>query len=319
MEKKDALLDNMAKRERSAPLPSNHEGASDVAQDSLKQRSAQEEVRRETNAPVAALSKSAEEVPSAAEQKLADNSKPPAKISIPAPMQTTTGAPAAGVGTSAVSARALFYAADMTRQDQDRMAREKERAMKPLAESAPQANRLGRPLEGFSQPDKAVGTIGQLRPLGLRYSFVVRGTDGQEREVEAATASKSTESIVLTVESNQEAYLQVWKTVGSSTPQLYWPEKETGQFSLKMTAGHRQQIALPMGNGHVTLTAHLSRVPFGPTTEHEAAMLGRLSPNQIQESITASDQTGSHEQATYVVSQDPSKPAQIVVEMTLAR
>jgi hypothetical protein len=137
--------------------------------------------------------------------------------------------------------------------------------------------------------------------------------------VEAATASKSTESIVLTVESNQEAYLQVWKTVGSSTPQLYWPEKETGQFSLKMTAGHRQQIALPMGNGHVTLTAHLSRVPFGPTTEHEAAMLGRLSPNQIQESITASDQTGSHEQATYVVSQDPSKPAQIVVEMTLAR
>jgi hypothetical protein len=319
MERKDTRLDNMTTRERSAPPASKHETTSDVARDSLKQQPAREEVRREATAPEPALSKSAEEVPSAAEQKLAENSKPPAKISVPAPMQTTTSASAAGIGTSAVSARALFYAADMTRQDQDRMAREKERAMKPLAESAPQANRLGRPLEGFSQPDKAVGTIGQLRPLGLRYSFVVRGTDGQEREVEAATASKSTESIVLTVETNQEAYLQVWKTVGSSTPQLYWPEKETGQFSLKMTAGHRQQIALPMGNGHVTLTAHLSRVPFGPTTEHEAAMLGRLSPNQIQESITGSDQTGSHEHATYVVSQDPSKPAQIVVEMTLAR
>ena len=48
-------------------------------------------------------------------------------------------------------------------------------------------------------------------------------------------------------------------------------------------------------------------------------MFDRLSPNQLLESITESDQTGSHEQATYVVSQDPSTPAQIVVEMTLIR
>lgn len=319
MERKDTRLDNMTTRERSAPPTSKHEAASDVARDSLKQQRAQEEVRREANAPVAAFSKSAEEVPSSAEQKLAGSSQPPAKASIPAPMQDTTGAPAAGVGIPAVSARALFYAANETRQDQGRIAREKERATKPLAESAPQANRLGRPLEGFSQPGKAVGTISQLKPLGLRYSFVVRGTDGQEREVDAATASKSTAPIFLTMEANQEAYLQVWKTAGSATPQLYWPQKETGQFSLTMTAGHRQQIPLPLESGHVTFTAHLSRVPFGPTAEHEAAMSDRLSPNQLQESITEIGQTSSHEQATYVISQDPSIPAQIVVEMTLVR
>src|SRR6185295_10847027 len=227
---------------------------------------------------------------------------------------------AAGVGTGAVSARALFYGANETRQDQSRIAREKERTTKPLAESAPpQANRLGRPLEGFPQPGKAVGTIGQFKPLGLRYSFVVRGTDGQEREVDAATASKSTAPIFLTMEANQEAYLQVWKTAGSSTPKLYWPQKETGQFSLKMTAGHRQQIALPMESGHVTFTAHLSRVPFGPTTEHETAMFDRLSPNQLLESTTEIGQTGSHEQATYVISQDPSSTVQIAVDMTLSR
>jgi hypothetical protein len=316
--KKDTRLDNMTTRERSAPPASKHETASDVARDSLKQQPAQEEVRREANAPVAALSKSAEDVP-AAEQKLPEHSRPPAKATVPAPMQATTGAPAAGVGTPAVSARALFYAANETRQDQGRIAREKERATKPLAESAPQANRLGHPLEGFSQPGKALGTIGQLKPLGLRYSFVVRGTDGQEREVDAATASKSTTPILLTMEANQEAYLQVWKTAGSSTPQLYWPQKETGQFSLKMTAGHRQQIALPMESGHVTFTAHLSRVPFGPTTEREAAMFDRLSPNQLLESITEIDQTGSHEQATYVISQDPSSTVQIAVDMTLSR
>jgi len=320
MERKDRRFDNLTSREQAAPPASKHEAASDVARDSLKQQPAQEEGRREANAPVAALGKSAEDVPSSAEQKLAGSSRPPAKASVPAPMPATTGAPAAGVGTGAVSARALFYGANETRQDQSRIARKKERTTKPLAESAPpQANRLGRPLEGFSQPGKAVGTIGQLKPLGLRYSFVVRGTDGQEREVDAATASKSTEPIFLTMEANQEAYLQVWKTAGSSTPQLYWPQKETGQVSLTMTAGRRQQIALPMERGHVTFTAHLSRVPFGPTTEHEAPMFDRLSPNQIQESITASDQTGSHEQATYVVSQDPSIPTQIVVEMTLVR
>lgn len=316
--KKDTRPDNMATREQSAPPASKQETASDVARDSLKQQPALEELRKETSAPGAALSKSTEEVP-AAEQKLAGSSRPPAKASVPAPTQATTGAPAAGVDTPAISARALFYAANETQQDQGRMAREKERATKPLAESAPQANRLGRPLEGFSQPGKAAGTIGRLKPLGLRYSFVVRGTDGQEREVDAAIASKSTEPIFLTMEANQEAYLQVWKTAGSSTPQLYWPQKETGQASLKMTAGHRQQIALPMESGHVTFTAHLSRVPFGPTTEYEAGMLDRPSSNQLLESITEIDQTGSHEQATYVVSQDPSIPVQIVVEMTLVR
>lgn len=317
--KKDTRLDNMTKQERSAPPASKHEAASDVARDSLKQQRAQEEIRREANAPVDALGKSAEEVPSSAEQKLAGRSSPPSKASIPAPMKATTDAPAAGVGTPAISARALFYAADETRKDQDRIAREKERAMKPLAEPAPQANQLGRPLEGFSQPGKAVGTIGQLKPLGLRYSFVVRETDGQEREVDAATASKSTAPIFLRVEANQEAYLQVWKTVGSSTPQLYWPEKGTGQFSLKLAAGHRQQIALPMENGRVTFTAHLSRVPFGPITGQETATSNRLSPYQFQESITASHQLGSQEQATYVVNQDPSPTVQIAVDMILGQ
>jgi hypothetical protein len=317
--KKDTRLDNMTTRERSVPPASKHETASDVARDSLKQQRAQGEVRREANAPVAALSKSAEEAPLSEVQKLAGSSRPPAKASVPTSMQTTTGAPAAGVGTPVVSARALFYAANEMRQDEGRIAREKEGATKPLAESAPQANRLGGPLEGISQPGKAAGTIGQLKPLGLRYSFVVRGIDGQEREVDATTASKSTAPIFLTMEANQEAYLQVWKTAGSSPSLLYWPQKETGQFSQKMTAGHRRQIALPMENRHVTFTAHLSRVPFGPTTEHEAAMFDRLPPNQIQESITARDQTGAPEQAIYVISQDPSIPAQIVVEMTLVR
>ena len=199
------------------------------------------------------------------------------------------------------------------------MAKEQEQAMKPLAESAPQANRFERKQEGLSQLGKAAGTVAQLRPLGLRYSFVVRGTDGQEREVDAATASKSTEPVRLTVEANQDAYLQVWETVGSSMPQLLWPEKESGQTSLKITAGQRQHIPLSMESGPITLTAHLSRVPPGPITKQETGTFDRLSPNQLQESITASNRTGSQERATYVVNQDPSATAQIAVDITLSR
>ncbi len=48
-------------------------------------------------------------------------------------------------------------------------------------------------------------------------------------------------------------------------------------------------------------------------------MFDRLSPNQLRESITANNQTGSQERATYIVNQDPSTTAQIAVNMTLDR
>ena len=137
--------------------------------------------------------------------------------------------------------------------------------------------------------------------------------------MDAATASKSIPSVSLTVEANQDAYLQVWKAVGSSMPQLLWPKKETGQVSLKIIAGQRQHISLPMESGPITLTVRLSRTPFGPITRQEAVMFERLSPNQLQESITASNQPGSQERATYVVNQDPPTTAQVAVDITLVQ
>jgi len=317
--KKDTSIDKLAKRERFAPPSSKKERTSDIARDSLQQRSEQDEVRRQADAPVAALSKTAEEVTSSADQKFAASSAPSATALEPKQIPAPAGTPVAGAVTQAVSARALFYGREAARPDGRSMAQEKEPAMKPLAESAPQAGRLGRRLDQFALDGKSGGTATQLRPLGLRYSFIVRGTDGQEREVDAATASKSIQPVFLTVEANQDGYLQVWKAVGSSTPQLLWPEKETGQISLKITAGQRQHIPLPMERRPVTFTARLSRVPPGPTTRHDAAMSDQLSPNQLQESITPSGAAGSQERATYVVNQDPTTTAQVAVDMTLSR
>jgi hypothetical protein len=318
LKKKDTSIDNLAKRERFAPPPSKEERASDVARDSLKQRGEQGKFRSQAEAPVAALSKSAEEGTSSADQKLAASSAPPATAPEPKQIQAPAGERTAATVTPALSARALFYGGEPGRADTRTMAKEHEQTMKPLTESPPQANRPERPLEGFSQLGKAAGTVVQLRPLGLRYSFVVRGTDGQEREVDAP-ATKSLQPVFLTVETNQDAYLQVWRAVGSLTPKLLWPEKETGQISLKITAGQRQNIPLPIESGPVILTVRLSRVPPGPTTRHQGATFDRLSLNQLQESINASNQAGSQERATYVVTQDPSTTGQITVEIPLSR
>jgi hypothetical protein len=317
--KKDLLVDKMAKRERSAPPAPQEHRASDTARDSVKQQTEQGEVPRQAEAPVAVLSKTGEGVTSSADQKLAASSASPATAPDPKQMQAPAGGRVAATVTPTLNARALFYGGEPGRADAGAMAKEQEQAMKPLAESAPQANRLERKMDQFALAGKAAGTAAQLRPLGLRYSFVVRGADGQDREVDTATAAKSTEPVRLTMEANQDTYLQVWKTVGSSTPQLLLPEGKTGQIPLKIAAGQRQYIPLPTDSGPVTLTARLSRIPFGPITRQEAVMFDRLSPNQLQESITASNPTGLKEQAIYIVNQDPSPTAQLTVEIPLGR
>lgn len=319
MGKKDGLLDRTTKREQPAPPVRQEQRASDIPRGSITQQTEQGGPDKKANAPLSALSKSVEEVTSLADQKLAASSTQPAATLESKQMGASAGGLATGVAAPTVSARALFYAGESPRPDTSGMASEKERAMKPPAESAPQANRLERKLEGSSQLGKAAGTVARPRPLGLRYSFVVREADGQEREVDVVTETKGAQLIFLTLEANQDAYLQIWKTADSLTPQLQLPEKETGQMSLKITAGHRQYIQLPMDREPATLTARLSLLPFGPITSEGTARFDRPSPHQLQESITERNQTGSQERATYVVSQDPSTSAQIIVDIIIGR
>jgi hypothetical protein len=306
LQEKDTLIGKLSKPEQ----------ASDLARDSLKQRSQQDEFLREAKQPAAEQRKPVEELTSSSDQKLTESSAPAATAPETKQLQVPAVGRSTDIAAPTLSARSLFYGGEPARTVTRSMA--KEQAIKPQAESAPQGNQPARPLEGLSQVGNRAGTAAQLRPLGLRYSFVLRGTDGQDQEVDAVTASKGMQPVFLTVEANQDAYIQIWKIVGSSRPQLLWPKNETGQSSMKIAAWQRQQIPLSRENRPLTLTAHLSRIPLGPITRRETAPLSRLSPNQLQESISPTGAETSQERATYVVNQDPSI-AQIAVDMILDR
>jgi hypothetical protein len=205
----------------------------------------------------------------------------------------------------------LFYG-ETVRADSDRKIQNNERAMNAPAESEAPANLFKRKLEGLSQLSKAAGSATPGKPLGLRYSFVVQNSDGQEQEVDAATAA-STTPVHITLEPNQDGYIQVWRNVGETNTQLLLPLKETGRISMKIQAGQRQRLPLPADSG--TVVVRLSPVPFGPISRQEAALLTRRSPALIQESVSSPHPAGSPEQATYVVSQDPSPTAEITVDI----
>jgi hypothetical protein len=299
--KNKGLSDTMAKREKAA-----------ASKDERRRRSEQDEARRQAEAPLAAHSTSAENATTSASQEA---NVPPAAAA-PELKQMQANTSAVNADPSAVSARALFYAQTAARSDVGTMA--EQGARKPSAEPAtPEANRPEQRMDRFALTSKAAEKSAQVKPLGLRYSVVAREVDGQDREVDPTHAEKYSGPVYLTVETNQDAYVQVWKSAGASTPQLLFPDQETGQISLRMTAGQRQRIPLPTGSH--TITLRLSRAPFGPISRQEAVMLGRRSAGQIQETTTTGPPTETQEQATYIVNQDRSPTAQITAEIPFVR
>lgn len=212
----------------------------------------------------------------------------------------------AGAAAPALGARALFYG-EPARSDADVMTQDQARAMKPLSESPQQLGQLEQKKDQLASTGKTASA--QSKSLGLRYSFAVREGDGRERRTNAPTKALQYTQVGLLVEANQDSYIQVWKAEESSTPQLLFPAKESGQISSKLSAGQRQII--PIGKAVLTITIRLSRVPFGPITRQEALMLDRPPAGQIVEPVP-------QEQATYVVNQNLSPTAQLSVEIPMS-
>jgi len=267
---KDALTKSLSTRERTDVSRPPEGSRSGVKQSEKREPPRQKESQK--------LGKSTEEPASSADHRPAASAS---ASGVDVHIQAQSGEGAA----TGPSARALFYG-------QIPAPEVGLRAQGNEAESAQKTDR-------FALARKAPERPSVVKPLALRYSFVIRESDGQEREVDVAMAATDTGTFTLKVESNQEAYVQIWRRAGDSLPELLLPAKETGHISLKIAPGQRQQMTVPAASDR--LIVRLSRVPFGPITRQEAVMAGRGSTGQVVEppSITS-------EQSTYVANPDPS-------------
>lgn len=313
--KKDTLSDKMAKRERPAPATLQVPKTPNATTDVDAQPPGQDEARRPTEVPHTRSGKSSTTVGTSTDQKPVATPAPQAselRGSQPPAKATDIGATA-----PAVSARALFYAALGTRPDSGSMAQNTERAMKPLVESHPQESESDRMIGSVSKPDRAKENISTVKPLGIRYSFVLRGIDGQDREVDKETALKNAPAASLTVEVNQDSYIQIWETRELSTLFLLLPDKDSGELSSKMIPGQRRVIPLPTGAG--TITIRVSRSPLDPIIGIESLRLDQPSPYQLHETITTKSETGLQDHAHFVVNTDTDQSAQVVMEIPFTR
>ena len=279
--RKDSRSDKFAARKEPAPATTQERRASQAPAEQTVARSERDASTRQ--APLTTTEQDAEQLVASADRKLAASAPSPAaapkSAAAPPALQAPAGLSTAGDSASKKSARAIFYG------------------------------------------ESSEGSASQPKPLGLRYSFVTRTADGRNQEITAAMAARSSEPVRMTVEATQESYVQLLQNLGSAGTRLWWPPQETGKISLKLQAGKRSEIPMPppAENGLVTIIVRLSSKPFGPLTMQEVGMLDRFSANLLIETASPGVTTGVQEQATYVVSQDPSTSAQLAVEIPIAQ
>ncbi|MFO0706621.1 MAG: hypothetical protein U0412_07175 [Nitrospira sp.] len=234
---------------------------------------------------------------------------PPTALSESTSMPAAPPVPAIGATASAIGARALFYGGS-DRSGAGPLTQESEPLSKSSSEADGQSSLFKRKLEGLSSlRAKAAPTT--PKPLALRYEIVAMTAAGQEQPLNPTTAAGSSAALQLIVEANQESYLQIWRGVGSTDPRLLAPQQESGQISMKLQPGQRPHIPLPVEKGLFLI--RLARVPFGPITRQEAALLDRPATGQLQESGMGAERTDA---VTYVATTDLSASLQALVDLT---
>lgn len=301
--RKDAAPDSLTKRERAASPITQERKASDSAITERQSLPEQDAMRQYTETPAVQRGKDALDPA---------RSTPPA--SGQAPAQAPAGESASPDVVPIVSARSLFYGKPTPHLGAGLIAQDKKLARPLQPESAPQANRPDGRLEPFPDLGRAKVPAMEAKPLGLRYSFVVQDPDGLEYEVAAHTAATSLEPVRLTLETNQDAYLQVWKAVGDLPLQLQFPDGDDTPHFIKIVAGQRQTIPLSREHGPVTLFVRLSRVLQESPAKQETLLRDRRAPDRLHTSNTVRESVTRGEDATYAVNRDLSTD-QLVVDI----
>lgn len=277
--RKDVLADKMIEHERSAPSKPQELRASGAARDALKQPPEQNNTQRQ-----------------------ADAASPAAPV--PQPKQAP-----------ALSARTLFYqsfTASATEQERSQIADREETGR--MAET---------PLQERKRAERNIGLLGKLedrklsaeKPLGIRYSLIMKGPGGIDLEVDPTTAVGKDDAPRLTVQTNESGYLSVLYTrLSSDTPTVLFPSSGEGHVT------ERKSVVIPLvGVFGETQSAEQIRlhVVFSRTARESGNVLPAEKKMRLMtEQVDPSQPDAPAEQAVYVV--DPAPSASVSVEIPLS-
>lgn len=208
---------------------------------------------------------------------------------------------------ASLSARSLFYGAGP--QDQKKsMAQDTRRRETAMSESDQPPNRS----EFASQPLAMAKSkpASPVQPVGIRYSLAVREQSEQTQD----GAIDRDVPLALTIESNQDGYLQLWKQVDTAQSQLLFPISEAEQLRSKLAAHTPVTISVPSMPGRLTI--RFSRTSAIPSATFDSRLLDEFTRDQLRESVMTDDTSGFPPPIHYIVNQDPSL-SEIVVQIVL--
>lgn len=284
--RKDVLADKMIKQERSAPSKPQEQRASGAARDALKQPPEQDNTQRQADAASPAA---------------------PAAAPIPQPKQAP-----------ALSARTLFYqsfAASATEQERSQIAGREEPGR--MAET---------PLQERKRAERNIGLLSKLedrklsaeKPLGIRYSLIMKGPGGIDLEVDPTTAVGKDDAPRLTVQTNESGYLSVlYARQSSDKPTVLFPSSGEGHVT------GRKSVVIPL----VGLFEDMQSVEqirlhvvFSRTARESGTVLPaeKNPPRLLTEQVDPSQPGAPAEQAVYVVDPAPAPSASVSVEIPLS-
>lgn len=206
---------------------------------------------------------------------------------------------------ASLSARSLFYGAGPQNQKKS-MAQDTRRREKAMSESDQPPNRS----EFASQPFAMAKSkpASPVQPVGIRYSLTLREQSEQTHD----GAMDSAAPLALTIESNQDGVLQLWKQASPAQPQLLFPISAPEQLRSKLTPHTPLTISVPSTPGRLTI--RFSRTDRIPSATFDSRLLDEFTRGQLRESVMTGDTSGFPPPIHYIINQDPSL-AEIVVHI----
>lgn len=241
------------------------------------------------------------------------------------PSKSSQLALSAAASSTRPGARELFYA--VTSQPPMEPAPRDRRQLEALPQTESDlraqaekkdARAENRALKSFGAAERSRRTV--LPPLGLRYSLLIQGPGGSELEVAPDSPLGEGSEPVLSLETNQDGHLYVWKDAGPGERTLIFPPESSRASPEPAIKRTRYRIPLgPIGSSPSAAAQPRLLIVYGRLPQRDPKAPPFKTDMGLLTERVSPDQPGAPaEQAVYVVTSDPSPSARIVVEFALA-